>query len=143
MVSPICRLKKERDQLYPNILTVRVAEGQLKVLRRIIERGLNKNQLLILGELAGNGHYLTVTSCLGSLSRKEKIPLSTLRWNTKTLEKLGLITCGNSESKGIPIRLTDTGKLVWKIIRDCSSMGERSVEARVVRSSNLRGLTKK
>ncbi|MBL7169881.1 MAG: hypothetical protein ISS48_02585 [Candidatus Aenigmarchaeota archaeon] len=112
MVSPICRLKKERDQLYPNILTVRVAEGQLKVLRRIIERGLNKNQLLILGELAGNGHYLTVTSCLGSLSRKSGVALSTLRWNVDVLKDLGLI----GYEKGNPVRLSDPGKLVCEIL---------------------------
>lgn len=140
MVTTISRLEKERDQLYPNILTaqdeqrycslyslieslrgvngdlkpISIAEGQLKVLRKIIERGLNENQLLILKELASNGHYLTVTNFLDSLSKKYGIPESTLRWNVDVLKELRLIT----QKNGDPIRLSNSGRLIVKILGD-------------------------
>ncbi len=73
---------------------------------------MNDNQILILGELASNGHYLTVTDCLNSMSKKYGIAESTLRWNVNVLKDLGLIKCGN----GDPILLTDFGILVCKIL---------------------------
>ena len=170
--SLISVLKTKRDRLYDEIVTQRDEEiyntltnlilylksigrggrgdwkpihitiGQLRNLGIVIARALNKNQIKILEELANDGYYITVTNFLQTLSEKEKIPLSTLRWNVKVLEDLGLITCGNSKNKGIPVKLTDTGRLIWKIIRDRSSAGEHSAEARVVWSSTLHGLTK-
>lgn len=77
---------------------------------------MNKNQVKILEELATNGHYVTVTNFLESLSEKEKISPSTLRWNAKILKDLGLITCGDLKNKGCPVKLTNMGILILRII---------------------------
>ena len=73
---------------------------------------MNEKQLLILKELAKNGHYVTVTNLLQSLSRKTGIALSTLRWNVKKLKRLGLIQCGDKNNKGVPAKLTKKALLI-------------------------------
>jgi len=72
-------------------------------------RALNKNQILILSEIENNSSE-TITSLLTKLSKKSKIPLSTLKLNAKILRELGLITFGNS------VKLTDFGKFIVQII---------------------------
>jgi len=63
-----------------------------------------------------NGHYFSVTNLVESLSEKHNIAPSTVRWNLKKLVELNLITAGNSKNKGIPVKLTDSGELVCKIL---------------------------
>ena len=89
---------------------------QSNAIRELLLRALTKHQILILNELKINGHYFSVTNLIERLSEKHNIPPSTLRWNVKQLIKLDLIVAGNSENKGIPVRLTDSGKLVCKIL---------------------------
>jgi hypothetical protein len=42
--------------------------------------------------------------------------LSTIRWNAKKLYELELIECGTYLVKGVPVKLTDSGKLICKIL---------------------------
>jgi Fe2+ or Zn2+ uptake regulation protein len=85
-------------------------------IRKLLLRVLTSHQILILKELKINGHYFSVTNLIERLSEKHNIPPSTLRWNLKRLVDLRFIIAGNSKSKGIPVRLTDSGKLVCKIL---------------------------
>jgi predicted transcriptional regulator len=59
---------------------------------------------------------INVTNLVENLSINHDIPPSTLRWNLKKLVELGLIITGNSGNKGIPVKLTDSGKFVCKIL---------------------------
>lgn len=102
---------------------IQLSEKYRKCLKKLLLRTLNKNQIIILEELAINGHYLTVTNFLETLSENKNIPLSTLRWNIKTLEKLGLVSCGSSKNKGIPVKLIDCGLLILKIIKEGENNG--------------------
>ncbi len=77
---------------------------------------MNRTQQKILLEISLNEDHVTITNFLNKISIREKIPLSTLRWNTDILRKLGLIICGNSEEKGISVALTKGGELISKIL---------------------------
>ncbi|MCX6822191.1 MAG: hypothetical protein NTW30_05445 [Candidatus Aenigmarchaeota archaeon] len=67
-------------------------------------------------ELKNNVKYINVTNLVENLSISHDIPPSTLRWNLKKLIELNLIVAGNSKNKGIPVKLTDSGKFVCKIL---------------------------
>lgn len=113
-------------------------------MKQLLLRALTKHQILILNELKDRGNYITVTNLIQKFSNKYNIPDSTLRWNVKQLKELELIECGDSESKGVPVKLTDSGLVIQNILnRDCSSMGEHLTEDQGVRSSNLRSPNKK
>jgi DNA-binding MarR family transcriptional regulator len=93
-------------------------------LKKLLLRALTKIQILILNEIKNNGYYLTVTSLIEEISRKYGISSSTVRWSAKKLYELGMIECGNSERKGIPVVLTKEGKKILRILE--STIEERS-----------------
>lgn len=93
-------------------------------------KALTKVQILILNEIKNNGYYLTVTSLIEEISRKYGISSSTVRWNAKKLYKLGMIECGNSERKGIPVVLTREGKKILRIL-------ESSIEEQLSKEESL------
>lgn len=118
--------------------------SNLKSLKELLLRALTKHQILILNELKQNVHYFSVTNLIERVSERYDIAPSTLRWNVKRLQELELIDCGTSKKKGVLVKLTDSGELIYKILnRDCSSMGEHSNEDRGVRGSNPRSPIKK
>lgn len=113
-------------------------------LKELLLRAFSRHQILVLKELRSNGYYLNITNLIEKVSEEHNISASTLRWNVKKLRKLRLIECGTYNSKGIPAKLTASGKLISKILsRDCSSMGEHSNEDRGVRGSSPRSPIKK
>ena len=64
---------------------------------------------MILSEIEKNS-FDSITSTLTKLSRKSKIPLSTLKLNAKILKQLDLITFNSSA------QLTEFGKFILQII---------------------------
>ncbi len=92
-----------------------ILQGQLysvnkNGLKAILLKSLNKNQMLILSSIRG---FEYITPLLSSLSDKYDIPLSTLKFNAKVLQRLGMIEFDNSEA-----RLTRLGKLILKIVNE-------------------------
>ena len=77
---------------------------------------MTSHQVLILEELESNGSS-TVTKFISNLSEEKLIPPSTLRWNIKKLKELELIECGTYAKKGIPIKLTNMGRFIFKILK--------------------------
>ena len=69
---------------------------------------MNKNQILILSNIKG---FEYITPLLSSLSQRYGIPLSTLKFNAKILQNIGIIAFGDSEA-----RVTNLGKLVLEIL---------------------------
>lgn len=59
---------------------------------------------------------MIVTNLISRISEKYSLPESTVRWNINYLKKSGLIDCGDYESKGVPVKLTEAGKILIKII---------------------------
>jgi DNA-binding MarR family transcriptional regulator len=73
---------------------------------------LTPKQKTILGKIADmNGKSLTLTAMIGILSKKLDVAPSTIRWNLVALRNAGLISAGDKDNKGIPVRLTEIGKL--------------------------------
>ena len=87
------------------------------MLKQLLIRVLTKHQILILNELNNHGNYVTVTNLIQKFSEQHKISPSTLRWNVKQLKKLELIESGDIKNKGIPVKLTKSGKFVHEILR--------------------------
>ena len=94
-----------------------IDEESLQVLCRVIKRGLNRNQRLILLSIP-NHSATSFTSFLISLSNSFEIPLSTLKLNAKILEALGLI----NKKK---VSLTNAGKLIVEFL-DFSEVDRKS-----------------
>lgn len=81
------------------------------VLKRILTRALNKNQILILSEIDGTSS--SVSSFLRRIAYSKKVPLSTLKLNLKTLKELNLVYL---DSRSSSVELTQPGKLLLDII---------------------------
>ncbi len=60
------------------------------MLRKLLDRALSEKQILILSEVS-SGDYKTKTSAIWKISRKLKIPESTVRWNVNRLLLGGII----------------------------------------------------
>lgn len=85
-------------------------------LRNLLEKALTRHQILILKRIQKESKDYTMTGLIHKLSEKEDIPVSTLRWNIRKLREIGLVKCGSKEHKGVPTRLTEAGKLIFKIL---------------------------
>ena len=83
----------------------------LSSLKKVILKALTENQILLLHEINSNSTK-TVTTLVNELSSKLKIPISTLKLNSRILKKLDLIEFEISQ----PVELTDTGKLILTIL---------------------------
>ena len=80
--------------------------------------------------------FETITRILEDISNKFKIPLSTLKLNSKILRDINLLDFGNNLISK-PARLTKLGSLILEILSLGSSTEERSSVKRSVGSSNL------
>ena len=80
-------------------------------MKSLLTKALNKNQLLILENVKNNTN-LSITSLLERISREVKIPISTLKLNSKILRELDLIDFGNSHAA----KLTESGQAILKIM---------------------------
>ncbi len=109
----------------------------------LIADSINKTQEIILKEIMNLERGLTITALVRKVSKRYKIAESTLRWNIEKLKSLGLLTCGTSEKRGVPVKLNGSGSLLLEILRGRSSAGERSTEDAVVVRSNRTGPAKK
>lgn len=76
---------------------------------------LPETQILLLRKLAANRN-LTITETIALLSKQNNLPKSTLRTHVLKLRDLGLIECGESKSKGLPAKLTNSGKEIVQIL---------------------------
>ena len=74
---------------------------------------LTRKQRTLLRWLSENhGEMMVYTSLIERLSEDLKIPRSTVRWNLRGLREAGLIRAGDRENKGIPVGLTDMGRIM-------------------------------
>jgi DNA-binding MarR family transcriptional regulator len=79
-------------------------------------RRLTKKQrmmLRIVAEVQGETLYTTL---IDRVSDELEIPKSTVRWNLKGLRDSGLIAAGDRDNKGIPVRLTETGRVIVSLV---------------------------
>lgn len=80
---------------------------------------------MLLLEQISNNKGKTITGLIGFIFRETKIPVSTLKLNTKILKEIGMIDFFN----GDPVRLTGFGKFVLGMI---SAQSQNGVKASIV-----------
>jgi DNA-binding MarR family transcriptional regulator len=95
-------LKEHYRELY-------AMEGALEAAstRRLTEK--QRMMLRIVAEVQGDTLYTTL---IDRVSEELNIPKSTVRWNLKGLRDAGLIAAGDRDNKGVPVRLTESGRVM-------------------------------
>ena len=82
---------------------------------------LTEKQRVLLRWLAENyTEEMVYTTLIESLSEDLKIPRSTVRWNLRGLREAGFIRAGDRENKGIPVNLTEMGRIITDYIAAAS-----------------------
>jgi DNA-binding MarR family transcriptional regulator len=94
---------------------------EMNVLKQALDTAtstrLSEKQKGLLRWLLNNyNDKMVYTVLIKYLSKTLNIPKSTIRWNLKRLREAGLIVAGNYEKKGIPVDLTNIGKMMANII---------------------------
>ena len=112
------RLLKSLDALEESL---RVHFKELYALERALMAAasmrLTRKQRLMLRWLVENYRGEEVyTSLIERISEDLGIPKSTVRWNLRGLREAGLIRAGDRENKGIPVRLTERGRMVAEYV---------------------------
>jgi DNA-binding transcriptional ArsR family regulator len=59
---------------------------------------------------------MVYTTLIEKISEDMDIPRSTVRWNLRGLRDAELITAGDRENKGMPLRLTKRGEIVANLV---------------------------
>ena len=78
---------------------------------------LTKKQRMLLRWLAEDyGEETVYTTLIERVSGELNIPKSTVRWNLRGLREAGLIMAGDKENKGIPVRLTEKGRIMVEYV---------------------------
>ena len=99
-------LKEHYRELY-------AMEGALEAAsaRKLTEK--QRLMLRIVAEVQGETLYTTL---IDKVSEELNIPKSTVRWNLKGLRDAGLIAAGDRDNKGVPVRLTETGRVMVGLV---------------------------
>jgi hypothetical protein len=75
-------------------------------------RRLTEKQRIMLRIVAEVQEETLYTTLIDRVSDELEIPKSTVRWNLKGLRDSGLIAAGDRDNKGVPVRLTETGRVI-------------------------------
>ena len=87
----------------------------IKNLKKLLVKGLTKNQILILYKVSNNGDN-TITAIIYDIYKKQKIPISTLKLNAKMLKDFGLISYGSTKEPKTA-ELTELGMFLIEVLR--------------------------
>jgi len=115
------RLVKDVDfleeSLHEHYRELYAMEGALEAAsaRRLTEK--QRMMLRIVSEVKGETLYTTL---IERVSEELDIPRSTVRWNLKGLRDAGLIAAGDRDNKGVPVRLTETGRIMAGVVSSYS-----------------------
>ena len=112
------RLLKNLDALEESL---NVHFKELYVLERALMAAastrLTKKQQMLLRWLAEDYREEAIyTALIERMSEDLSIPKSTVRWNLRGLREAGLIRAGDKENKGIPVRLTERGRIMAEYV---------------------------
>lgn len=92
------------------IRQLQLSGREQKGLKTLLLKALNRNQLLILSEVAFCGGN-SITCILTDMSSRTGIPLSTLKLNANILKEMELIVYDNH-----PAALTEAGKMTIRLL---------------------------
>ena len=112
------RLLKNVDSLEESLRThFRELNTFEETLASASSRRLTRKQRLMLRWLSeGYGEATIYTSLIDQLSEDLGLPKSTVRWNLQGLREANLIRAGDRENKGIPVELTDAGRIMASVV---------------------------
>ncbi len=110
LIKNVDSLEESMKEHYRELYAI---EGALETAssRRLTEK--QRMMLQIISEVQGETLYTTL---IEKVSKELEIPKSTVRWNLKGLRDSGLITAGDRDNKGIPVRLTETGRIMAGVV---------------------------
>lgn len=104
-------LSKNKNKITPSA----ILEESLK---RICSKKLTPLQKRILLHIAETEHAaLTFTGLVKEISRRMRIPESTVKWSIRALREFCLIEGGSVNNKGIPAKVTYPGLLIAEGLR--------------------------
>jgi len=87
----------------------------LELLDLMVKKRLGVRQLKYLPKIRENSGLLFY-QLVNKLSVELNVPRSTVRWNLSKLRDSGMITAGNKDAKGIPVKLTEKGELALQVM---------------------------
>ncbi|MEM3550282.1 MAG: hypothetical protein QXN87_03525 [Candidatus Bathyarchaeia archaeon] len=113
-----CHFKDEESSfLVLNKLSLEVFNDIVKTL---VTKNINIKQLSYLPKIVEN-NGLIYYKLIDKLSKEQGTPKSTVRWNIKKLKDAGLITAGDRENRGVPVNLTEKGRIMLLAVRSVLS----------------------
>ena len=80
------------------------------------KKRISGKQLKYLSKIEENSGLLYY-QLVDKLSVEQQIPKSTVRWNLKKLRDAGMIIAGDKNSKGVPVKLTEKGRITLLAIK--------------------------
>ena len=87
-----------------------------KILATTSNKQLTNKQKIILKLISKKQGEKVYTTLIDNLAEDLDIPKSTVRWNLKGLRESGLINAGDRENKGIPVSLTNLGRIMTEVV---------------------------
>jgi len=84
----------------------------IKTTLKIAENRLTKKQKYILIKITQIEDKKTMSFLVRQFSKELNVGKSTVRVILQNLRDIGLINCGNSQTKGIPVKLTPVGDII-------------------------------
>jgi DNA-binding transcriptional ArsR family regulator len=107
-------IKASNQFLSSTIKSIEEASIKIQSLEELVKTLLNnrltKKQLKLLNGII-NKEGLLYYQLIEILSREFSMPMSTVKWNLSKLRELKIITAGDKNNKGIPVRITLKGKM--------------------------------
>ena len=95
-------------------------ESILKIFGEILDaftkKRISVKQLKYLSKIEENSGLLYY-QLVDKLSVEQQIPKSTVRWNLNKLRDAGMIIAGDKNSKGVPVKLTEKGRITLLAIK--------------------------
>ncbi|MEM3673085.1 MAG: hypothetical protein QW468_02505 [Candidatus Bathyarchaeia archaeon] len=85
-------------------------EAIMGVLEALAKKRISMKQLNLLSKIEEN-EGLLYYQLVDKVSQEQKLPKSTVRWNLTKLREAGLIVAGDKQNKGLPVELTEKGRI--------------------------------
>ncbi|MEM3464095.1 MAG: hypothetical protein QXL91_04445 [Candidatus Bathyarchaeia archaeon] len=107
-VSKVLRLSERKD-------FQKKIEAVMEVLEALAKKRITMKQLNLLSKIEEN-EGLLYYQLVDKVSQEQKLPKSTVRWNLAKLREAGLIVAGDKQNKGLPVELTEKGRIALSAV---------------------------
>jgi len=94
-----------------------ICKSLIELVDLLAKRRLGMKQLEYLAKVKENSGLLFY-QLVNKLSGELHVPKSTVRWNISKLRDYGMIIAGNKNFKGVPVELTEKGKIALLLTKE-------------------------